>query len=183
VSAAVAAAAAPIGRLRTPQGFEFDARASLIADAGLGLFATTDIAAGAVIAEYSSSTGPIGIAQAVKIRDERRAYLMRVGPGVYVVADLTCASRYINDARNPSRYNVRFDKRPEEGRALVVATRAIAAGEELYVDYGRLYWLKSPGTKLPDAPVREHSATETSAATATSGAAAPSAAPVSSTSA
>jgi hypothetical protein len=36
-------------------------------------------------------------------------------------------ARYINDCRNPRGHNVRFDKRPEEGRALVVATRRIRA--------------------------------------------------------
>jgi hypothetical protein len=32
-------------------------------------------------------------------------------------------ARFINDCRNPCLYNVEFQKRPEEGFALVVATR------------------------------------------------------------
>jgi hypothetical protein len=31
----------------------------------------------------------------------------------------------------------------QEGRAEVVATRDIAAGEEVYVDYGKWYWAGS----------------------------------------
>lgn len=41
-------------------------------------------------------------------------------------------ARYINDCRNPRGHNVRFDKRPEEGRALVVATRRIRAVSGLF---------------------------------------------------
>ncbi len=56
------------------------------------------------------------------------------------------------DLRSPSLHNVRFDKLPEERKAVVVALRAIAPGEELFVDYGRWYWLKSPGTVLKALP-------------------------------
>ena len=34
---------------------------------------------------------------------------------------------------------MRFEKRPAEGRADVVATREIAPGEELFADYGKRY--------------------------------------------
>lgn len=33
-------------------------------------------------------------------------------------------------------------------RALVVALRDIAAGEELYVDYGKWYWAKAKGNRI-----------------------------------
>ncbi|CAE7299921.1 FP1, partial [Symbiodinium microadriaticum] len=56
--------------------------------------------------------------------------------------DTSLVARYINDCRNPAVYNVSFEKRPGEGRALVVACRPISAGEELFVDYGRWYWAK-----------------------------------------
>lgn len=61
---------------------------------------------------------------------------------------LQVVARYINDCRNPALYNVVFDKKPEEGHALVVATRNIAAGEELYASYGKWYWVKTKGTRL-----------------------------------
>ena len=80
-----------------------------------------------------------------------KSYLMRLGPQVYIDAKrrLEVASRYINDCRNPKIHNVRFDKIPEDCKALVIATRDICPGEEFYVDYGRWYWLGSEkGTKL-----------------------------------
>lgn len=78
---------------------------------------------------------------------------MRLGPQVYVdlKSDTSALARYINDCRNSSLYNVRFEKLPEEGKALVVATRQISAGEELFVDYGKWYWAGAgiKATKLP----------------------------------
>jgi SET domain-containing protein len=44
---------------------------------------------------------------------------------------------------------VKFDKRPEEQCALVIALRDIEKGEELFVDYGRWYWLKKKPSRLP----------------------------------
>jgi len=91
---------------------------------------------------------------------------------------LDVLARYINDCRNKLKYNVRFDKQPEvrgcvctalcyrchgggdviawplsrlceqQKRALVVALRRIEAGEELYVNYGRFYWVKTKGNRL-----------------------------------
>lgn len=46
-------------------------------------------------------------------------------------------TRYINDCRNTSLYNVTFEKLPQEGKALVVALKAIEPGEEIFVNYGR----------------------------------------------
>lgn len=120
---------------------------SRIPAAGLGLFAAESIAEGAAVCDYVGEVLPTR--EAIKLGD--KTYLMRLGPQVYVDAraDARVAARYINDARNPSRWNVRFDKRPEERRAVVVATRDIAEGEELYVSYGAWYWLKEAGTRLP----------------------------------
>lgn len=56
--------------------------------------------------------------------------------------------RYINDCRNPAGYNVSFDKRSDEGCAYVIANRDIMVGEELFVDYGRWYWLNSKPIRL-----------------------------------
>mmetsp|Transcript_13978 Transcript_13978/g.21760 ORF Transcript_13978/g.21760 Transcript_13978/m.21760 type:complete len:94 (+) Transcript_13978:212-493(+) len=77
---------------------------------------------------------------AIKVGD--KSYLMRLGPQVYIDLreDVNTLARYINDCRNPKYYNVSFEKRPDEGKALVVATRDIEKGEEVFVDYGRMYW-------------------------------------------
>ena len=41
-----------------------------------------------------------------------------------------------------------FEKRPEEACAYVLANRDIMAGEELFADYGRWYWLSLKATRL-----------------------------------
>ena len=56
--------------------------------------------------------------------------------------DYSIKARYINDCRTSFGYNVRFDKR--ETDALVKANRTIFPGEELYVDYGKWYWILIP---------------------------------------
>ncbi|CAE7367114.1 FP1 [Symbiodinium sp. CCMP2592] len=116
------------------------------AEAGLGLFVQQAClgieaaAPGEVLCEYRGRT--FTTAEAMRLED--KSYLMRVGPQEYIDAreDTSLLARYINDCRNPAVYNVSFEKRPGEGRALVVACRPIAAGEELFVDYGRWYWAK-----------------------------------------
>ena len=76
------------------------------------------------------------------MRLENHDYLMRLGPNVMVDArqHLEVLARFINDHRHPLLYNVQFVKQPEHRRALVVSTRRIHAGEELFVDYGKRYW-------------------------------------------
>jgi hypothetical protein len=117
------------------------AQPSRIAGAGLGLFAAVAIRSGATVCDY---TGPrFRTAQAIRVRD--KSYLMRLGPQAYVDARpaLGCPGRYINDGGCAASRNVAFDKRPEAWHARVVATRDIAAGEELLTDYGGWYWAGS----------------------------------------
>ena len=81
----------------------------------------------------------------------------RVEHGARVFAHEVHA-RYINDCRDKRVHNVSFDKRPSEQRALVVALRPIAAGDELYASYGPLYWLGAdmrgePSARLPESAV------------------------------
>ena len=115
--------------------------------AGSGLYVATDVSAGTVLCAYTGVSYPTRDA----MRLDDHSYLMRLGAQVYVDARtrLDVAARYINDCRHPLLYNVRFDKRPEEEQALVVATRDIHAGEELFVDYGWKYWLALKGKRLP----------------------------------
>ena len=63
-------------------------------------------------------------------------------------------ARYINDCRNPCGYNVEFLKSPQEKCAWVIAQRDIAVGEELFVDYGRWYWLLKPSSSLSRAELK-----------------------------
>lgn len=106
-------------------------------------------------------------------RLQDKSYLMRLGPQVghrfniievaniiaqcYVDARecLHVFARYINDCRNTLGYNVTFDKHADRGYADVVAIRDIAAGEELFCDYGRWYWLSIPSSRLSFAEIKQ----------------------------
>jgi SET domain-containing protein len=72
-----------------------------------------------------------------------KSYLMRLGEQCYVDSKHShfCEARFINDCRNQAGYNVRFSKKPEQYKAEVIAIRPINKNEELFVDYGRWYWL------------------------------------------
>ena len=49
-------------------------------------------------------------------------------------------ARYINDPRSSSHYNVVFKPALQELCAHVVALRDIRENEELFIDYGEIYW-------------------------------------------
>ncbi|RMX64783.1 hypothetical protein DD238_006778 [Peronospora effusa] len=128
-------------------------RKSNIPGAGKGLFATKRHVQGSIICEY---TGVVLYNQenAWKLKD--KSYLMKLGDGKYIDA-LHCPqvlARYINDCRGHfGGFNVHFEKRPQDDKADVIAMRDIEPGEELYVNYGRLYWL-AYNMMHPSNPVR-----------------------------
>ena len=130
-------------------------KTSRLPGAGLGLFAVRAFAVGDLVCEY---TGTVLDSAARSLED--KSYLMRLGEGVFVDArtHYEVHARYINDCRDKRVHNVSFDKRPSEQRALVVASRPIAAGDELYASYGPLYWLGAdmrgePSARLPEPAV------------------------------
>ena len=130
-------------------------RTSRLPGAGLGLFAVRAFAVGELVCEY---TGTVLDSAARSLED--KSYLMRLGEGVFVDArtHYEVHARYINDCRDKRVHNVSFDKRPSEQRALVVASRPIAAGDELYASYGPLYWLGADlrgeqSARLPESAV------------------------------
>lgn len=59
-------------------------------------------------------------------------------------------ARYINDPLSPLALNAEFVKCPSmtPPRALVVATRDIVLGEEVFCSYGKWYWQGGKGRKL-----------------------------------
>lgn len=127
-------------------------RPSRIEGAGLGLFATRAFAPGETLCEYRGVK--LRTVQAMRLSD--KSYLMRLGPQCYVDSKPTkhVLARYINDARDRKLTNVVFEKQPEHERALVVAIRDIAPGDEVFVDYGKWYWAGTdvkPGSVRPAA--------------------------------
>lgn len=119
---------------------------SWIPCSGFGLFANRKILYGEVICTYFGTK--YGTADALKLVD--KSYLMRLGIQCYIDSNdhLNCLARYINDCRNALCYNVRFDKKMEDEIAQVIAIRDIEENEELYVDYGKWYWLSLEPSKL-----------------------------------
>jgi len=138
-----------------PPNADVVVKTSRLPGAGLGLFAVRAFAVGELVCEY---TGTVLDSAARSLED--KSYLMRLGEGVFVDArtHYDVHARYINDCRDKRVHNVSFDKRPSERRALVVASRPIAAGDELYASYGPLYWLGAdmrgePSARLPEPAV------------------------------
>lgn len=129
-----------------------EVRPSRIPSAGSGLFTNRAFASGSVVCTY---TGDV-YERAAALHLADKSYLMKLGNGTYVDARTRpdVLARYINDCRGRlGGYNVVFDKQPDMARALVVALRDIAEGEELFVDYGRMYWL-AYNLLHPDARVK-----------------------------
>ena len=117
---------------------------SSIPGAGLGLFTTRAYSkVGSLLCVYRGTK--VGLAEAMrrKAKGEHGDYVMGgfglnwridAGPHPEVYA------RYINDNADTSRINARFIKLKRHLVALVVSTRPIASGEEIFAAYGESYW-------------------------------------------
>jgi SET domain-containing protein len=131
----------------------------------LGLFANKHFPKGSVVCVYSGVV--LKTREALRLED--KSYLMRLGEQCYVDArdsfDVLARyipssslisfvlirlffARYINDCISPQFWNVRFDKRPAEKCAFVVAIQDIFPGDEIFVDYGRWYWAGKKPSKI-----------------------------------
>lgn len=119
----------------------------------LGLYTSRDFKMGDIVCKYVGKR--MRTAEAIKSKD--KSYLMRLGEQSYVDAEPHKAvfARYINDCLNPRGWNVEFVKNAERGYALVVAVRNIACGEEVFVSYGKRYWMLQKPVKLSDIQLRD----------------------------
>jgi hypothetical protein len=122
---------------------------SCIEDAGLGLFYEPPlqqskiqyqdiIPKGTAICYYS---GHIHNFHSSRELLSDKSYLMMIQGEIFVDAGPSCTiikARYMNDPLNESAVNCQFI--PEEWRAVVVTTRDILPGEELFASYGEYYW-------------------------------------------
>jgi len=149
------AVAATVTPLRSwPQGVEV--RPSLIENAGEGLFAARCFAKGDVLGEYRGVV--VSMMQRLKRDDDDTDYMMG-GWGMNTFVDAKdcyeAAGRYVNHAFDPAQRNAYFQRHADEPWALLVATREIAAGEEIYASYSDDYWRArgiDPNTGLPAPP-------------------------------
>ena len=151
-------------------------RASALPGAGLGLFAAAPLRAGSIICEYRGKVLTLkGLLQTAD-----RSYAMGLALNLYLdaasadglSAPLSLA-RFVNDHPVPESRNCAFQKIPSRRKALLVASRDVAAGagsggllqkrpfgfrggngrdalrpvagEELYAPYGDGYWARLGG--------------------------------------
>jgi hypothetical protein len=103
---------------------------------GEGLFAVDGIAAGELIGEYTGLVLPIDDVE------ERGAYAYEAWPGSPLAIDACTAgnhTRFVNHASDPN-LDVSQCFVAGSWRVLLTARRTIAAGDELFFDYGHTYW-------------------------------------------
>lgn len=100
---------------------------------GLGLFATTPIAKGTKIIEY---TGEVITADEANRRGGQ--YLFELNDNWTIDGKgRENTARYINHSCRPNCYAELTD---DEKRVFIIAKRNIKAGEELSYDYGKTFW-------------------------------------------
>lgn len=116
-----------------------EVRTSRIPDSGDGLFAAREFAVGDTLGEYRGRV--LSLLQATRLED--RDYLMG-GFGINAHVDARFAvdapGRYVNDHFDKKMLNAAFEKDKARKRAVLVATRRIVRGEEIYASYGESYW-------------------------------------------
>lgn len=114
-------------------------------EVGLGLFAAHKFLKDEIICYYTGNV--LSGREASDLKD--RACLMRLAKGISIDAGPfpEIAAKYINDNKNVSQINARFKKEPELYRASVIATTSIEKGDEIFVSYGKQYWVKA-GIKM-----------------------------------
>jgi len=112
-----------------------EVRASLIPDAGNGLFATKPFGAREPICPYLGSK--LSLFQWLRTPDWR--YCLGVNPTIDAGHHPKVMARYVNHHFDATKVNCTYEELEGRGR-WVVATRAIQTGEELYADYGVFYW-------------------------------------------
>jgi SET domain-containing protein len=119
----------------------------------LGLFAGRRFNKGEVVCKYVGDRYRTG--EAIRLKD--KSYLMRLGEQSYVDAQphVGVYARYMNDCINSNGWNVEFVKLPERGCALVVALRDIECYEELFVSYGKRYWMLQKPVTLSGAQLKD----------------------------
>jgi len=102
---------------------------------GLGLFATTPIKRGAVIAEYTGRRIPTKEARE-KERNGRARYMFELNSHWTIDGSpRSNIARYANHACKPNAEAIE-----DRGRVFLRARRRIEPGEEITYDYGRAYF-------------------------------------------
>ncbi len=131
-------ASSQLSELAVQPRFRVETRESSVGDAGRGLFAIVGIPAGEVLGEYSGDR-ITSLMKWLRVRD--KDYIMTTDvPELSLDAarrpEMTM--RYVNHHFDKERLNLIREAKGETVHYLTA--RAIVPGEELFVDYGDLYW-------------------------------------------
>lgn len=128
----------PVSALALCPNFKVEIRPSTVSGAGQGLFALADIPRGEILGEYSGDR-IISLAKCLRLKN--KDYIMTTDvPNLFLDpgARPEVVLRYVNHNFDP---NLRNLIRQAKGETVYyLAKRDIVAGEELFVDYGDLYW-------------------------------------------
>lgn len=134
-----------------------DVRDSLLPGAELGLFAMRAFERGRTITTYHGRV--LHLKEVLRLSAaEREAVMSGFGMDTYVDAgrDMNVLARYVNDPFEPHAVNAEFVRVLPEHRALLVATRDIEPGEEIYASSStahRLFRLPPSAPTPPSTPV------------------------------
>lgn len=115
---------------------------STIAGAGRGLFAKTFIPKGSVITEYK---GKITTWEEADHADGTNLYIYYVSKNHVIDAkgNTEAFAHFANDAKGATKMKGvvnNAEYRVSGKRVFVVAIKNIAAGEEIFISYGKQYW-------------------------------------------
>jgi glycosyltransferase involved in cell wall biosynthesis len=107
---------------------------SKLSDSGMGLFTKVKIPPYNVICEYGGE-----IRHTPKVVNTQ--YLLRLARDLYIDASRPTGDlgRYVNDPKDPDKLNSTYIKIPDENRCIIVSTREIEEGEEIYCSYDNNY--------------------------------------------
>lgn len=131
-------AASPLSDLAVHPNFRVEIRESTVHGAGLGLFALEEIPYGEVLGEYGGNR-VTSLLKWLRLRD--KDYVMTTDVpelSLDAAARPEMMMRYVNHHFDKSRLNL--SRKADGEKVYYIAARTIAPGEELFVDYGELYW-------------------------------------------
>jgi len=129
-----------------------EVKASTIPHAGNGLFTTRSFPKGTLLCVYSGTS--ISLTQAMqRANDGKHGDYVMGGFGPFWRVDAgphpKVLARYINDHyTQPQLTNVQFIKLKKLRVALILSTRDLLKGEEIFASYGEGYWRKRGSTEM-----------------------------------
>lgn len=117
-------------------------KTSQLANAGKGLFTTKPIPKGTRIVEYKGRRSKW---KDVKDEDGKNGYIFYINRNhvINALPTKTALARYANDARGLTRVKGMVNNADyvvDGLKAYIESKRDIAAGAEIFVDYGKDYW-------------------------------------------